>query len=120
MKLSVMKEDLEDTQESPDTIRILNDYDALELFKKTLSAPAFTQIHKLSNEIVNSAVTTLKSAGVKDHRLDLVSLALKDRKFSYDKSSKWLTTWLSSLEKSYPFVHPSTESTSSYTRGIQR
>ena len=88
MKLSVMKEDLEDTQESLDTIRILNDYDALELFKKTLPAPAFTQIHKLSNEIVNSAVTTLKSAGVKDHRLDLVSLALKDRKFSFDKVIK--------------------------------
>ena len=65
MKLSVMKEDLEDTQESLDTIRILNDYDALERFKKTLPAPAFTQIHKLSNEIVNSSVTTLKSAGVK-------------------------------------------------------
>ena len=65
MKLSVMKEDLEDTQESLDTIRILNDYDALELFKKTLPAPAFTQIHKLSNEIVNSSVTTSKSAGVK-------------------------------------------------------
>ena len=88
MKLSVMKEDLEDTQESLDTIRILNDYDALERFKKTLPAPAFTQIHKLSNEIVNSAVTTLKSAGVKDHRLDLVSLALKDRKFSCDKVIK--------------------------------
>ena len=53
-----------------------------------MPAPAFTQIHKLSNEIVNSAVTTLKSAGVKDHRLDLVSLALKDRKFSFDKVIK--------------------------------
>ena len=44
MKLSVMKEDLEDTQESLDIIRILkDDDDALELFKKSLPAPALTQ-----------------------------------------------------------------------------
>jgi len=124
VKLSEMKEDLEDTQESlaedkqflaelekscatkgdewdlrcktrteellalADTIKILNDDDALELFKKTLPAPALIQIQESSKEMVNSAVAALKSAGVKDYRLDLVSLALKGRKFSFDKVLK--------------------------------
>jgi len=124
VKLSEMKEDLEDTQESlaedkqflaelekscatkgdewdlrcktrteellalADTIKILNDDDALELFKKTLPAPALIQIQESSKEMVNRAVAALKSAGVKDYRLDLVSLALKGRKFSFDKVLK--------------------------------
>lgn len=124
VKLSEMKEDLEDTQESlaedkqflaelekscatkgdewdlrcktrteellalADTIKILNDDDALELFKKTLPAPALIQIQESSKEMVNRAVAALKSAGAKDYRLDLVSLALKGRKFSFDKVLK--------------------------------
>ena len=37
---------------------------------------------------MNSAVTALKSARVKDYHLDLVFLALKGRKFSFDKVIK--------------------------------
>ena len=69
-----------------DTIKILND--ALEPFKKTLPALALIQIQESFKEIVNNAVASMKSAGVKDYRLDLVYLALKGRKYSFDKVIK--------------------------------
>ena len=69
-----------------DTIKILND--ALEPFKKTLPALALIQIQESFKEIVNNAVASMKSAGVKDYRLDLVYPALKGRKYSFDKVIK--------------------------------
>merc|ERR1719253_939339 len=124
VKLSEMKEDLEDTEESlvedkkflaelekscltkedewtarcktrteellalADTIKILNDDDALELFKKTLPAPAFIQLQQNTREMAKSALSALKSSGAKDYRLDLISLAIKGKKFSFDKVIK--------------------------------
>merc|ERR1719389_60100 len=112
VKLSQMKEDLEDTEESlaedkqflaelekscatkedewaarckvrteellalADTIKILNDDDALELFKKTLPTPSLLQLQVSSKEMINSALAAL-SSGSKDYRVDLISLALK-------------------------------------------
>merc|ERR1712032_1671505 len=125
VKLSEMKEDLEDTTESlaedkqflaelekscgtkeaewaarckvrtdellalADTIKILNDDDALELFKKTLPAPGFIQLEVSSKEVAKSALLALGS-GSKDYRLDLISLALKGRKVSFDKVIKMI------------------------------
>jgi len=125
VKLSQMKEDLEDTTESlaedkqflaelekscgtkeaewaarckvrteellalADTIKILNDDDALELFKKTLPAPGFIQLEVSSKEVAKSALMALGS-GSKDYRLDLISLALKGRKVSFDKVIKMI------------------------------
>jgi len=69
-----------------DTIKILNDDDALELFKKTLPAPALIQLQQNSKEMARSALAALH--GSKDYRLDLISLALKGRKVSFDKVLK--------------------------------
>merc|ERR1719246_330659 len=99
VKLSEMKEDLEDTEQSliedkqflaelekscatkedewalrcktrteevlaiSETIKILNDDDALELFKKTLPAPALLQIQESSKDMANNAVAALGMAG---------------------------------------------------------
>jgi len=73
-----------------ETIKILNDDDALELFKKTLPAPALIQLQENSKEMANNALAALKSVGSKDYRLDLVSLAIKGRKVSFDKVIKMI------------------------------
>jgi len=72
-----------------DTIKILNDDDALELFKKTLPAPALIQLQVSSKEMINSALVALSSSK-KDYRVDLISLALKGRKVSFDKVIKMI------------------------------
>merc|ERR1719444_702120 len=124
VKLSELKEDLEDTKDSlaedkqfladldkscstkqaewdtrcklrteemlaiADTIKILNDDDALELFKKTLPGSAsLLQVKVTSKEMKQMALATLEhvkgSVGV-----DLISLALKGKKVSMEKVIK--------------------------------
>merc|ERR1719387_1500680 len=69
-----------------ETIKILNDDDALELFKKTLPGSAsLLQLKASSEETKSRAVAALKSNKKKDYRLDLISLALKGKKVSFDK-----------------------------------
>merc|ERR1719393_449675 len=63
-----------------DTIKILNDDDALELFKKTLPTPSFVQVQTNGQSLKQHALTALAQAGKGDHRLDLISLALKGKK----------------------------------------
>merc|ERR1712151_371353 len=65
-----------------DTIKILNDDDALELFKKTLPTPALLQLEISSKEVRNRAREVLKS---NDARINLISLALRGKKVSFDK-----------------------------------
>merc|ERR1719165_34138 len=65
-----------------DTIKILNDDDALELFKKTLPTPALLQVEISSKEIRNLAREALTGH---DSRLNLIALALSGRKVSFDK-----------------------------------
>merc|ERR1719171_3376363 len=65
-----------------DTIKILNDDDALELFKKTLPTPALLQVEISSKAVRNRAVELLKGG---DARLNLISMALRGKKVSFDK-----------------------------------
>merc|ERR1719473_2065393 len=65
-----------------DTIKILNDDDALELFKKTLPTPALIQVAISDKEVRDRARAALNS---KDARINLISLALRGRKVSFDK-----------------------------------
>merc|ERR1719460_1349984 len=60
-----------------ETIKILNDDDALELFKKTLPAPALIQLQESAKDMSKNALSALRSNGAKDYRLDLISLAIK-------------------------------------------
>jgi chromosome segregation ATPase len=67
-----------------DTIKILNDDDALELFKKTLPAPSLLQLTNTAKAVKEHALVALqKSKG--DFRLNLIALALKGKKVSFDK-----------------------------------
>merc|ERR1719326_2181797 len=71
-----------------DTIKILNDDDALELFKKTLPTPALVQVQVTKKEVLSRArhiLASSRQAGVRDRRLDLISLALHGRKVDFGK-----------------------------------
>ena len=71
-----------------DTIKILNDDDALELFKKTLpGAASLLQVKVTSKELKQMALATLE--GVKGNvGVDLISMALKGKKVSMEKVMK--------------------------------
>jgi chromosome segregation ATPase len=135
VKLSEMKEDLEDTQETlkedkqflaelekgcatkqgewderckmrteellalADTIKILNDDDALELFKKTLPSPALLELKVTAKEVRSQAVAALATKQHKDFRLDLISLAMKGGKVSMDKVIKMIDQMVDLLKK---------------------
>jgi hypothetical protein len=69
-----------------DTIKILNDDDALELFKKTLPSPSLLQLTATGHSVKARALATIEQAdGKGDFRLNLISLALKGKKVSFDK-----------------------------------
>merc|ERR1719421_2488454 len=71
-----------------ETIKILNDDDALELFKKTLpSASAFLQLQASSSEVRKQALAVLrqKASGSQNPQLDLVMLALRGKKVGFEK-----------------------------------
>merc|ERR1719440_2551524 len=69
-----------------DTIKVLNDDDALDLFKKTLpSGASFMQIQVTSKALKKRALSTLRKANLKDPRIDFVQVALHGGKIGFDK-----------------------------------
>jgi len=69
-----------------DTVKMLNDDDALELFKKTLpGSAAFLQTTQASGTMRKQALAALAQGDHKDFHLDLISMALRGKKFSFDK-----------------------------------
>merc|ERR1719316_1227096 len=56
-----------------DTIKMLNDDDALELFKKTLPGSSLLQIKVTSKQVRSLALDALRAPGHVDYRLDLIS-----------------------------------------------
>merc|ERR1719398_46431 len=81
-----------------DTIKMLNDDDALELFKKTLpGASSFLQTTVTSNEVRKEALQAL--SGQHGVQLDLISLALRGKKVSFDKVIKMVDDMIALLKK---------------------
>jgi peptidoglycan hydrolase CwlO-like protein len=72
-----------------ETIKILNDDDALELFKKTLPTPSLIQMQVSNKAVQRRAQEALKSAP-QDVRLNLISLALRGKKVSFEKVTKMI------------------------------
>jgi len=81
-----------------DTIKILNDDDALELFKKTLPAPSLMQLTSTSQAVKARALAAIQK-GSGDFRLNLLSLALKGKKVSFDKVLKMIDEMTTLLKK---------------------
>jgi len=67
-----------------DTIKILNDDDALELFKKALPAASLLQLTS-SNQAVKARAIVALQQGKGDVRINLIALAIKGKKVSFDK-----------------------------------
>jgi len=70
-----------------DTIKLLNDDDALDLFKKTLPTPSLLQL-KVSSKAMKQQALQILTKGRKHHkdfRLNLISMALRGKKVSFDK-----------------------------------
>merc|ERR1719506_3435323 len=82
-----------------DTIKMLNDDDALELFKKTLPGSSLLQIQVTNKQTREGALSALRGAGHVDFRLDLISLALKGKKVSMDKVIKMIDDMVVLLKK---------------------
>merc|ERR1719254_281955 len=81
-----------------DTIKILNDDDALELFKKTLPAPSLLQV-AVSGKALKSRALQVLNQNKGDFRLNLIALALKGRKVSFDKVLTMIDEMVSLLKK---------------------
>merc|ERR1711972_100439 len=74
---AVVKTRAEELVAISETIKVLNDDDALELFKKTLPSAAFIQVTVSSTEVRRRAREALKPRGSKkDYRIDMMVMAL--------------------------------------------
>jgi len=89
----------EETLAIADTIKLLNDDDALELFKKTLPTPSLLQLKTNSQVTRKHALAALQEAAKPDFRLNLIALALKGKKVSFDKVLKMIDDMSALLKK---------------------
>jgi len=67
-----------------DTIKLLNDDDALDLFKKTLPSASLLQLKVTNKEVLTAARQALR-VRVHDYRLDLISMSMRGKKVDFDK-----------------------------------
>merc|ERR1712113_240545 len=87
-----------------DTIKILNDDDALELFKKTLpSASSFMQLQQSMGVTRKRALLALKEALAPSspdrQRIDLIGLALRGKKIGFEKVIAMIDDMVATLKK---------------------
>merc|ERR1719316_1959050 len=71
------KERSEELLALADTIKILNDDDALELFKKTLPSASFLQLEVSESSLRSRALQIINKARKKHMSLDFIALALR-------------------------------------------
>jgi chromosome segregation ATPase len=83
-----------------DTIKILNDDDALELFKKTLpsASASLMQLKETSASMRSHALAALRKAPRSVH-LDFISLALQGKKIGFDKVIKMIDEMVATLKQ---------------------
>jgi chromosome segregation ATPase len=87
-----------------ETIKILNDDDALELFKKTLPSTSFVQTTVDTTKLRSKVITMLQQLQQGPHQnhrasLDLISLTLSGKKVSFDKVIKMIEKMVEVLKK---------------------
>merc|ERR1719276_471536 len=85
-----------------DTIKVLNDDDALELFKKTLpGASSFLQEQVTQQDMANKAFALLSAAqkAARNPKLDFIALAVKGKKAGFEKVIKLIDDLTAELKK---------------------
>jgi len=83
-----------------DTIKILNDDDALELFKKALpgASAAFVQLSVNTESARAKALAAIRKAG-KSPQLDFIAMAIQGKKIGFDKVIKIIDEMSATLKK---------------------
>jgi DNA repair exonuclease SbcCD ATPase subunit len=87
-----------------DTIKMLNDDDALELFKKTLpgAGSSFMQLKVSTSTLREQALNLLEQAKSDKksdrHRIDYIMLAIRGKKFGFDKVLKMIDDMVALLK----------------------
>jgi chromosome segregation ATPase len=84
-----------------ETIKILNDDDALELFKKTLPAPSLMQVEDKVASIRARALELIQKASHPKSRadLDVIMLALSGKKIGFEKVIKMIDDMIATLKQ---------------------
>merc|ERR1719207_282135 len=82
-----------------DTIKVLNDDDALELFKKTLpgASASFVQLKVSSSAVRARALAAIRSAPRSIH-LDFIALAIQGKKIGFEKVIKMIDDMVVTLK----------------------
>jgi len=99
----VVKTRAEELAALADTIKVLNDDDALDLFKKTLpSAASLMQVQTTAKNSRKEALLLLqkvmKSGAQTNPELGLIALALKGKKIGFDKVIKMIDDMITTLK----------------------
>merc|ERR1719498_950898 len=80
-----------------ETIKILNDDDALDLFKKTLPSPSLIQVTRSNKDLRQQALLALgKTSGP---QMSFIALALEGKKVGFEKVIKMIDDMVSTLGK---------------------
>jgi len=86
-----------------ETIKILNDDDALELFKKTLPSASLLQMETRTDAARQRALVAVLAARavatVRTPQLDLISMALRGKKIGFEKVIKMIDDMVVTLKK---------------------
>merc|ERR1712100_1011150 len=82
-----------------DTIKVLNDDDSLELFKKTLpgASASFVQLKTTSSSVRARAVAVLRQRPHSVH-LDFIALAIQGKKIGFEKVIGMIDEMVSTLK----------------------
>merc|ERR1712190_231231 len=99
----IVKTRAEELAALADTIKVLNDDDALELFKKTLpSASSLMQVQMSTKDSRKKALLllqkVLKASEKRNPELELIALALKGKKIGFDKVIKMIDDMIVTLK----------------------
>jgi len=98
----IVKTRAEELAALADTIKVLNDDDALELFKKTLpSAASLMQVQVSVKSSRKDALILLQKVLKSDKRnpnLEMIALALKGKKIGFDKVIKMIDDMITTLK----------------------
>jgi len=85
-----------------ETIKILNDDDALDLFKKTLPSPSLLQLTKSAQETRAEAAQVLRSVargGKFSPKMSLIAMALEGKKVGFEKVLKMIDEMVVTLKQ---------------------
>merc|ERR1719375_2542434 len=82
-----------------ETIKILNDDDALDLFKKTLPSPSLLQLENRNKDLRTQALAALKKMKEGSPDLSLISMALRGKKVGFEKVIKMIDDLVVQLGK---------------------